>query len=76
VRRWCLIPPPNTTRFTLRKKHLIPRGPDSRSEGALTARLERLVGPPGAHPLPIVVELVAGRRRCTNITRQRNWSAQ
>ena len=50
---------------------------DSLYERALTARLESLVGPPGTHPLPIVVDLVAERRRrCTSIPIGRNWFAQ
>ena len=76
-RRGCLKPLRNATiRCTPRKT--LPPGhrADSLYERALTARLESLAGPPGTHPLPIVVDLVDYRRRCTRITRQRNWIAQ
>ena len=76
VRRGCLNHLRNTTiRCTPRKRCCPKTGQYSLYERALTARLECLVGPPGTHPLPIVVDLVDYRRRCTRITRQRNWIA-
>jgi hypothetical protein len=77
VRHWSLIPLRNTTIRCAPRKTLLPRrGADSHYERALTARLERLVGPQGTYPLPIIVDLVDDWRRRASITRERNWIAR
>jgi hypothetical protein len=77
VRDWCLIPLRITRiRRTTRITPLLLRAADSLYERALTARLERLVGPPGTHPFPVAAHLAHDGRRSTSIPIGRDWLAQ